>query len=502
MSASRLDPAALRRPGAAPAAPQQATQPEESWAAPLRSTFRFLSIPVFLLAPSFAFGIELPVIVLYLIAGIMGMVLFFRSLRDAEWLLAVFVMYIPLARIYVVPVAPGINGTNALLIMMIVAWIARVRREKRPFFTPMQNTRLVAVWGVLSFFSFITSAFTLGMEHLIDHLGMLKIWVDQFLIFYCAINLIRDRAMAKRLAVYLMVGATIVYLFAFLEWFDKRDAANMEKARLLGPQLQPNDLGAFIVYSSSSFIALFVLYGTRLKTWLLLPQVAMMARVLLATFSRGAYIGFGLMTLMAMYLRSRLMPVALACIGALAVAVAPSLLPDSLTARMGQTQDAQGEGGVDKSSGTRLILWKAAIDMTLESPILGKGFATFMKLKGQYTEEEVHEADNHNMYLYICSQMGIPALVTFLLIIWRLHSQGKKVYKAATDGWERTIGLSCAALAVGVAGVNMFGSRMVDACVMAYVWLHLAVITHLWHEQKTRLEAEAAEKKKQMRKLP
>ena len=67
--------------------------------------------------------------------------------------------------------------------------------------------------------------------------------------------------------------------------------------------------------------------------------------------------------------------------------------------------------------------------MTKKSPILGYGFKTFPKFKGEFTETEVHESDNHNMYLYLSSQMGIPAVVLFVLILWRMGSVGIRVYR-------------------------------------------------------------------------
>jgi O-antigen ligase len=132
--------------------------------------------------------------------------------------------------------------------------------------------------------------------------------------------------------------------------------------------------------------------------------------------------------------------------------------------------------------------------MTLESPIFGKGFKMFPQLKDQYAEAFVHESDNHNMYLYISSQMGIPALITFVWIFYRMYQMSKRVAKAAPDGFGRVIGLGGIATAVSVGVVNIFGSRMVGIEVCGYVWIYLAIIIHLFHELNNTPEQEVKHK--------
>jgi len=85
------------------------------------------------------------------------------------------------------------------------------------------------------------------------------------------------------------------------------------------------------------------------------------------------------------------------------------------------TEDAAGGGAtedkLDKSSEVRLVMWRAAGRMILENPFLGKGFKAFPKLKEDYTEQFVEESDPHSMYLYLGSQMGLPSIILFLLIM-------------------------------------------------------------------------------------
>jgi O-antigen ligase len=281
----------------------------------------------------------------------------------------------------------------------------------------------------------------------------------------------------------MMIGAVLVLLLGAREWLDKRFLDSIEKARLLGPQLQPNDFGAFLVYIAGPFLGLFVTQMGRVRAWLLAPYLALLAKILLATFSRGAFIGMALAGVAAGYLRGRFFLLGMGLVGAGLLVAMPQLVPESLAERMSQTTTDTGfSEELDASSQTRLVLWKAAIDMSLESPLLGKGFKAFPRLKGQYTETDVPESDNHNMFLYISSQMGIPALLLFLWLLHRTWALGVRVYRAGGEAFGRAIGMGGAAMVAGLVAVNMFGSRMVDIGVNAYFWIYLAVLAHLWLE--------------------
>jgi putative inorganic carbon (hco3(-)) transporter len=289
---------------------------------------------------------------------------------------------------------------------------------------------------------------------------------------------------------YLMLGAVLGVALGTQEWLDKRWLDSIEKARLLGPQLQPNDFAAFLVYGAAPFLGLFLTQLGRIRAWVLVPYFLLLARILLATFSRGGFIGIAVAGVVAALARGRAFLLAGALLGAGLLVAMPQLVPESLSARVSTTTSTTDDQ-LDTSSQTRLVLWKAAVAMSLESPLLGKGFKSFPRLKARYTEVEVPESDNHNMFLYISSQMGIPALLLFLWLLFRTYRLGVRVYRSEGDAFRRAIGMGGAALVGGVLGVNMFGSRMVDLAIDAYFWIYLAALAHLWLEIEAPPQADA-----------
>lgn len=466
MNASRAEPAA---PG---------------WARPMLGTLLFLAVPGLALAPALLFGLEVPVVYLYFVAACAGAVVAARSLKDPEWLIAVTILYIPYKRLYVVPLAPGINGTNVLLVLLVVACIAEAARRQGA--APARREAvagrgLMAAYAALGAISMLTAVLNVGAgEFLSSYAQDIKAWLDQFLLFFMVSYLVRDADMARRLGVYLMLGLAAALGSGVSEWLEKRHYNSIERARLLGPQLQPNDFGAFLVYGSAFYVAFLLRSLTRWWAWLTFaPALVILAKMVLATFSRGAYLAMGAMAVAAGWLRGKLLMTAAAVLGAALIALVPEIVPESLRARMSHTGDAASEESLDTSSRTRLVLWQASIDMTLENPLLGKGFKMFPVYKGRYTEYDVEEADNHNMYLYIASQMGVPALLVFVLILGRMFFAGLDVYRRSPQWMSATLGLGAAAMVPAVLVINMFGSRMVDIGVSLHVWLALAMVGRL-----------------------
>lgn len=452
------------------------------WAgAPLRATLGFLAAPAMLAAAILAFDLRLPSWALYAFALAFGLALLARTLHDPEWLLAAFVFYIPLNKLYVVPIAPGINGTNALLLLLVLAWAVQASREEEARPGPFPVARPVALLGILVLVSIVTASIRLGFGFVWSTFsGDIKHWLDHFIVFFAFLNLIRDGAMARRIVVYLMLGSLLVLGLGVLEWLDKRWLDSIDKARLLGPQNQPNDFGAFLVMSASPFIGIFLAHLGNVRAWALMPYFLTLAKMVLATFSRGAYIGLALAGVAAAYVRGRLFLLFMGALGLGMLVAMPELMPESLSARIESlTVDTGQKEELDASSQTRLILWNAAIDMTLESPVFGKGFKTFPLLKGQYTEYEVAESDNHNMYLYLSSQMGLPALLVLLWLFFRMYRLGAELYRRSPEPFARGIGLGAVAMVAAVAAVNMFGSRLVDIAVTAYFWIYLAVLSRM-----------------------
>ncbi len=469
----------------------------------LKPVLTFLAIPAFLVLAITLSGVGWPRSILYPIAIMLGIVVAISAFRGVELVLAILLIYLPFSKIYVIPLAPGINGTNVLILLGMFAAVLRLLATRQKLTEFPAGTYLVLVFGFLT----SLSAFTImqlpgGRVFLLyNEILSFKAWVDQFIFYFIVLMCVRDVETAKRCIVYVMIGSALVVLYSVPEMLEKAGRSTIDKSRIGGPHLQSNNFGGFVAYTVLPLIALFVVYIKDVRAWLLTPYFLVTAKVLITTFSRGAYLAIVVGGFLVAWLKGKKFLTWWAVVVISLILAFPSVIPESIVVRMDTfTNDANSaasaEDKLDKSSVTRLVLWRAAAEMIEESPFLGKGFKGFQRLKDEYTEVPVEESDPHSMYLYIASQMGLPALGLFLVILGYSYWLGVYLSKNTEDRFIRVIGIGGAAATACFAVVGIFGSRAVTLNFTVYFWTFLVVMQVIRQKQ---LEAEAAKNPKRRR---
>lgn len=459
------------------------TDTTAAWAgAPLWRTLRLLALPAAFVIVLVVLHLRPGTIGLYGFAAIFGVLLLASLRHGPESLLAVLVMYMPLQRLYAVELAPGLNGTNLLEILTIGVWIISSAAKRRPLFVRRPFTRMVGVWAALSLLSVPTAMFAIGISAFLWNYSIsLRAFIDQFIVFYLFANLIEDKDMARRMIVYMLLSASVSYLYGFHEWFGTRGLSSIAKSRLGGPIAQPNEYAAFVLYTIAPLLALGVFYLPRWKSLRLAPLLLIALRVLLGTFSRAGYLGLAAEVLVAAALKSRKLLVLLGVAAAGVYFFLPQFLPHSMQARVAQTYEDRTLGGsLDRSAEERLLLWDAAVKMSLDSPLLGKGYDQFQRLAESYVSQYTKATDNQNMFLYVSSNMGLPALMAFMTVLLSFGWRGWRLWRRrdAAD-IDRIIGLGASTMLAGLLVVNMFGTHMIDSSVDGLFWVYVAVLAHL-----------------------
>jgi len=409
---------------------------------------------LFLIAPAMlAIGVVLtgpwPIWLLYGCAAFIGLYVFASAFKTVELVLACFLLYVPFSSTYVVPIAPGVNGTNMLILLGIFASVMAKTNTRSSWLNWPRGTTTVLLFGILS----AISGFTImrepgGFAYLMyTELLNYKGWLDQFVVYFVALCCIRNIETAKRVVVYMCIGTVVLSIYAVPEMLDKMGNSTIEKS-----------------------------YIKNIRAWLLTPYFLLVAKLLITTFSRGAYVAMAVGGFAAAYFKGKGFLIFFGTLGICLLLVFPSLFPDSIKDRLFpgnervlNAQPAQ----MDKSTEHRIILWRAGGQMILESPILGKGFKGFPKLKGEYTEIDIWESDPHNTYIYIASQMGLPALVLFLLILGYSFYLGRSLSRNKEDLFIRAIGIGGASATVCYSIICMFGSRAINLEFTCNFWAYL-----------------------------
>ncbi len=470
----------------------------------LKPVLIFLSIPAFLVLAITITGGHWPAFILYPIALGLGLVLAISAFKGVELVLAVLLIYLPFSKVFVVPLAPGINGTNMLVLLGFFAALMQLRATRQKLTEFPAGTYLVFAFAVLTSLSVFTIMQYPGGRRYLLYTEFLsyKAWVDQFIFYFIVLMCVRDIETAKRCVIYAMIGSVLVVLYSVPEMLEKSGRSTIDKSRIGGPHLQSNNFGGFLAYTILPLIALFVTYIKDIRAWMLTPYFLLTAKVLITTFSRGAYLAMVVGGFLAAWMKGRGFLAWWAAIGISFILVFPSVIPESIVARMESgTQEtansaASAEEKLDKSSVTRLILWRASAKMIEEDPIWGKGFKGFPFMKDEYTDTPVVESDPHSMYLYIGSQMGLPALALYLVILGYSYWLGRELSREKHDRFIKVIGIGGAAATACFAVVGIFGSRAVTLNFTVYFWLFLVVMQVIRQKQLDQVEADKPKRRR------
>ncbi|MEM6988280.1 MAG: hypothetical protein AAF499_17300, partial [Pseudomonadota bacterium] len=253
---------------------------------------RLLALPGIFMGAIVLLQIPMPKLVLYGIAGaILGMIVL-RAREQPEIILAVSLLYLPFAKLYAVSIAPLVNGTNIFIALCLFFAYTSAQQSGTRFVPNIKGRNLVIAWWVLSCGSVATLVLTPGALSWVigNELSQATAWIAQAGFYIAVIGLVRTPGQAKRMAIYSMIGTLLVVGLGTKEWIEKRGASSIEKARVGGTFEQPNDFGGFLAFTTLPIAALLLFNLTKVRYWVLAPYLLLTAKVLIATFSRGAYV--------------------------------------------------------------------------------------------------------------------------------------------------------------------------------------------------------------------
>jgi len=257
-------------------------------------------------------------------------------------------------------------------------------------------------------------------------------------LFLTAVVALRGKKFIRGVALLEILAAVPVAAVGIAQHFrpDLLPAGNSYPGRALGPFGQPNRLGGYLIALIPLALALSFSVQDRLLRLGLLLAVFAFTLCLVATYSRGAWIGFaaGLLALAALLTRwPELMPRPIWIGAALVALLAPAifLLPSILTRIAPKPSaapawnlpiDPEREG----SSAMRRAVWSGSLAAFAARPILGWGFGAFREAYDRSKSDPLKRleavggrtADQaHNFYLETLVERGVLGLAAFLVFV-------------------------------------------------------------------------------------
>jgi len=288
-----------------------------------------------------------------------------------------------------------------------------------------------------------------------------------------------DRNTLKKIVITMMLAILIIGLMAIKDYMDIGDSGDLDRSRVGGVFEQPNILGGFFVYNMFLFIGFFLTYFPNLRYWLLLIPFLICFRGIMVTFSRGAYIGCAFGGIAINFFKSKVLFMLTLTLLIFAI-LNPVLLPAGIKERMSSTFFGEKvfvtdiDEIRDTSAQSRIIIWKGAVQMIKDNPLFGVGYGLFPHMIPRYAS--VGYVDAHNTYLILGAEMGLPALILFLIILFIMIKNALWVYRKSEDKFLKSFALGLLGGLFGLLVVNMFGSRLNSEEVSSYFWIYAGLI--------------------------
>ena len=204
----------------------------------------------------------------------------------------------------------------------------------------------------------------------------------------------------------------------------------------------------------------------------------LMAFVLILTQSRSSFAGMFFVAWLLIFVGLRRKKIAVISITAVMLIALISLFFLAGSKKLPYT-DLESR---NKLIGRVTTFWAPAVKVIKEKPVFGMGMnqARTIPLVG---EKQGHF---HNLFLHTAAELGIPALIALISLLFGAAAMCIKVWKSTVPDWTKTavLGLGCGQMALFVFGfldVIPLGSK-----VGIFFWVSLALIAALYKQKKLK----------------
>ncbi len=453
---------------------------------PLKNDWKVLAIMVFIILVCSAViapyrEVHLPQELLFA-AGVSALLLLLPMvLDDHETLILVLLTYLPYNK--AVPGTFGgfvrtFNATNILLILILIGWAISSSLRNRPFFRFHRIDKWLGIFLFLALFSLIYGFALIQKDSPVEVVFKLKRWITPMLIYFIVVNNLRTIRHCYLATLTVILTTGMIGFLGLKEFYmDIGVRSSAEKMRI-SVTSGPNHLGFLFCCYLFFLVALWWVHRKQWIYWMLWAPILACLQSMRLTFSRGAQVGLIAGAFYFLWLTNRKAFVAAVLLGAVVLA-RPDILPPQITGRLSGTVVRKSGPLLDRldpSSRGRIEIWQGALAMIRDYPWLGIGYQNFKNRIGDY-RPLFRGKDAHNTYLIVATEMGFPALLFFLIVLYMGWRTGLHVYRnSGSDPILRFISLGYLSMFAALVVANFFGSRFDSTEVTVQFWAMTGVI--------------------------
>ena len=373
----------------------------------------------------------------------------------------------------------GLPFTDFILALMIFIYIIEIIFSKRcrenfingivSFFTEKLSILLVILLGIM----LVSTMYAVDKKIALSESARFITYIFMYFIIKYEFN--SKKQINTLLRCYIFISFILSSIgivqhftgFALAEKFIKTNAFGTG-IKIASTFFNPNAYGAYLILIIFPVIMLSIYEKNKNKKLVYLFLSMLLITNLLMTFSRNALLGFGLGVLVLGLIYSIKLIFALGGFSILMV-----FIPSVSQRVIDITSLSQNE--------SRIKLWKTAIMMIREHPIIGVGNGNFVTRYNEYVikykelkYQSYQNYPSHNSYLKVQSELGIMGIVSFLGVIAITLFRVKKLYSTTTDKFHKPFYMGVMASMIAFLFMNVSDNLFFAPKATTYFWFLLA----------------------------
>jgi len=392
-----------------------------------------------------------------MVVGSVAVVIAILALWKMEWALYVFVIFIPVVSgLQTIGFMKGLPLLSVGFASVFLAWLPKMWAWEKEELAP--GTEIGNLVDVLSGI-ILLSLIMLLIPYPIDFVFS-RVWcyplvgqnqslygidgsyvILQGLFFYRVIALeIREARVWKRILPVIYGQSLIIIGFSLFQWVYGVPRMHWGLYGIKAPFDDIHSYGSYVIVLFFLFLVLSFKDGG-IQRWTNGALAGIFVVLLIWSGGNGTLVALLLIGIafLANALKKKYFIViaSFLAIGAVLIIVFPSIITKSdypIIKRYHKSLDIKN---VFKDLSSRFLLWDRAIGIIEEFPVTGAGIGKFYRISPLYQDQEIkrwkkwadwHE-NTHNYYLQFGAELGIPALLIFLGVIFYTYRAGFEVLR-------------------------------------------------------------------------
>ena len=258
--------------------------------------------------------------------------------------------------------------------------------------------------------------------------------IKTLLIFIVIVNVVRTERrlymliwLALGVSVYLSINAIQDYRAGVFAVGTLENQTLRIGGRIKGLFDNPNDMALHLITMAPIAVGLALAKRGVLRKIIYIGAALLMVGAIVVSFSRGGFIALVAVSFFLVWKLGRKQRVLSMAGFVLAAVIFFGAAPGSYAGRLSTIFDTASD--ITGSASQRNQVLKRSIFVTLRYPLTGVGI-------GNFHYKSFQELGTHNAYTQVGSEMGVPAMIVYIMFLIYPYKRLKEIQKA-TDGKEK-----------------------------------------------------------------